>query len=145
VVGAAGDTAEETLSALSLYEGAEFAAFEFGDDGAQYRETLSCTRGVTHVRHRLSFTLFGNPADISRAVSQLAALAAEGVVAIVQTNSGEAIAAGYSKRLGVERALRLSQTTLSTGRTVADEASATVVLESEDHAASMTYTGSIQF
>lgn len=121
---------------LSLREGAGFAAYEFAEDTACYTEKWVAERGVSKVVHELSFVL---PCIDHSSGSRVAELSSgvSGVVAIIETEEGVRLLAGYSEGFGIERPLRFAGCSSLTGQSPADVPQRTVILRSEDTSAAM--------
>ena len=83
---------------------------------SSYDETAEVRNGIVRVEHRLTVAL---PADRAREVLDERTLrlwASAGTAAVVVTESGERIVAGWSESLGSEQPLRLTGVVMSTDR-----------------------------
>lgn len=130
--------AAESISAVSLAAGKEFALYHPREDEARYTETVTAD-GL--VAHELTLTLERMDGETRRAVEELLAASPGGMVAIVATNNGNALLAGWSERFGCEYPLRLHAVAGGTGRTLSDLSAETITLRSVDTAKALAYTG----
>lgn len=108
-----------------------FAGWSMREDGASYTEERKDDSGAPMIEHTLEMTLPGGP-ETRRAVAELSAASAGGLVAIVTTREGERLLAGYSRRFGTAYPLRLAAAVSAAGESPADIPSETIVLSSLD-------------
>lgn len=140
-VTAQGSTTEFT--AITFEEGCCFSKYEFREDEAVYKESVSVSNGARIVTHELSFLLDKMGSECSAAVSAIAEAADEGLIAIVQTTNGDTFLVGYSQEFGKERPLRLDSSDGTTGKQLSDGTSEVVTLSSTDVAKARIFAGDL--
>lgn len=133
----------EVCTAISLNQGVQFAKYEFKEGEAFYAEEMSIEGRVTRVRHEITFTIERPDSGSAQAVARLAKTSAEGMVAIITTNSNVCYLVGCSEKFGMEQPLRLSKASLTTGMTPSDDTKEVISLVSEDDSKAMVYTGNV--
>ena len=141
-VTAQGSTTEFT--AITFEEGCCFSKYEFREDEAVFKETVSVSNGARIVTHELSFLLDKMGSECSTAVSAIAEAADEGVIAIVQTMNGDTFLVGYSQEFEKERPLKLVSADGTTGKQLSDGTSEVVTLRSTDVAKAKVFAGDIE-
>lgn len=136
-----GSTTEFT--AITFEEGCCFSKYEFREDEAVYKESVSVSNGARIVTHELSFLLDKMGSESSVAVSAIAEAADEGLIAIVQTMNGDTFLVGYSQEFGKERPLRLASSDGTTGKQLSDGTSEVVTLTSTDVSKAKIFAGEL--
>ena len=136
-----GSTTEFT--AITFEEGCCFSKYEFREDEAVYKESVSVSNGARVVTHELSFLLDKMGSESSVAVSAIAEAADEGLIAIVQTMNGDTFLVGYSQEFGKERPLRLASSDVTTGKQLSDGTSEVVTLTSTDVSKAKIFAGEL--
>ncbi len=136
-----GSTTEFT--AITFEEGCCFSKYEFREDEAVYKESVSVSNGARVVTHELSFLLDKMGSESSVAVSAIAEAADEGLIAIVQTMNGDTFLVGYSQEFGKERPLRLASSDGTTGKQLSDGTSEVVTLTSTDVSKAKIFAGEL--
>ena len=136
-----GSTTEFT--AITFEEGCCFSKYEFREDEAVYKESVSVSNGARIVTHELSFLLDKMGSESSVAVSAIAEAADEGLIAIVQTMNGDTFLVGYSQEFGKERPLRLASSDGTTGKQLSDGTSEVVTLTSTDVSQAKIFAGEL--
>ncbi|MDR0511285.1 MAG: hypothetical protein LBH06_09365 [Rikenellaceae bacterium] len=131
-----------SFSAITLNDGYEFRSFELPEDQGLLSETATLRDGVFTVEHRLTIAVEGLGVQESMAISALAARC-EGIVALLETNSGERLLAGYSPELGTESALRLAEVNGASGAAPLDTPIRTLTLAVSDGALFRPFTGDV--
>lgn len=134
--------AQGVCTEIKLAEGKAFAGYEFKEGESVYTEEMSVRHGVAKVRHTITFAIERPASASAAAAARLAEASAEGMVAIVTTNSRVSFVVGYSEKFGKEQPLRLTTTALTTGRSTADDTTEILTLVSEDDRKAPVYTGS---
>ncbi len=137
------DSATDTFSSVKLAQGTNMAAYQFDEDGAEYREVHRRTNGSYSVEHHLSLSLGRFDGSSRRAVREIATASECGLVAFVTTIGGDRFMVGYSKELGAERPLRLSSGAGTTGSRPAEGTLREIELSSVD-VASAREVGSVE-
>lgn len=102
------------VSAVTLRERAEWFSFGFTEDSAEYTETASKKDGSLLYTHKLIFRFGSRSAEATDAAARIAIIARYGAIAILETEAGGAIVAGYSELLGLEQPLRVTKAECST-------------------------------
>lgn len=128
-------------SGITLKENAEFARYDFREDEAEYTEQIYTDKGVVRVKHTLEFAMERPDGQSAKAVNQLIGECPDGLAAIITTNSNISFLVGYSRKFGAEQPLRLSKSTMDTGRKPADFTAETITLVSEDDSKASVFTG----
>ena len=82
-------SAEKGYSAIRLDEDCYFSKYEFREDEAEYRETVSVVNGAQVVTHELIFTLDKMGNDSSPAITSIADAARNGLIALLTTPNGD--------------------------------------------------------
>ena len=136
-----GSTTEFT--AITFEEECCFSKYEFREDEAVYKESVSVSNGARVVTHELSFLLDKMGSESSVAVSAIAEAADEGLIAIVQTMNGDTFLVGYSQEFGKERPLRLASSDGTTGKQLSDGTSEVVTLTSTDVSKAKIFAGEL--
>ena len=131
------------FTSVTFEEGCCFSKYEFREDEAVYKETVSVSNGARIVTHELSFLLDKMGSECSAAVSAIAEAADEGLIAVVQTMNGDTFLVGYSQEFGKERPLRLVSADGTSGKQLSDGTSEVVTLRCTDVAKAKIYTGDI--
>lgn len=126
---------------VELRTGARFVEYAFREGEAEYTEEATVVAGVRRIRHTIEFSLERPDTETARALGELAEESADGMIAIVTTNSGISLLVGYSEKFGTEQPLRLASSKLTTGKMPADHNADNVVLASEDDSKAVAYTG----
>lgn len=93
VVSATYSELDKGFTELTLDEGASLSKFEFLEDGAEYRETIAAKDGAPTVAHELTFTLERMDADTAAAIEAIIEASRSGLIAVVVTINGDALAA----------------------------------------------------
>lgn len=135
------DPATDSYRSFSLAAGAEFAYYQFREEQAVYRETLSLRSGSPQVFHELLFALDGLDGNARRAIEQLTEASIDGMVAIVTTNSRESLVVGYSEEFLDECPLRLKDVAALSGAKTSDRSMQTISLYSLDIRKARSYSG----
>ena len=137
-----GSTTEFT--SITFEEGCCFSKYEFREDEAVYKESVSVSNGARVVSHELTFLLDKMGSECSTAVSAIAEAADDGLIAIVQTTNGDTFLVGYSIEFGKERPLRLASSDGTTGKQLSDGTSEVVTLISTDVAKAKVFAGELE-
>ncbi len=136
------DDASRSVAALTLREGEALVEVPFMEDSASFAEQASWEKGALLVVHELRFSADPVDAATARAVERLAeGSRTGGLIALVRTQAGECFLVGYSRRFGMEQALRLAESKAATGVRKADKPLRTFVLRSADDAPALPFTG----
>lgn len=133
--------ADATYTAITFSEGCCFSRYEFREDEAEYKETLSVSNGALVVAHELKFLLDKMGEACSQAISTLAEAAENGLVAIVLTTNGDSFIVGHSAEFGKERPLRFISATGTTGKQLSESTGEVITLRSQDVSKAKPYTG----
>lgn len=131
------------IISLSLMPGTKFAKYEFREDEAEYRETVTMDNGSLVVEHELRFLLEKMGSFTTGAVNEIIRTSYGGIVALVVTANNNGIIVGHSIEFEKERPLRLSSITGTTGLRLRDETGEIVTLRSEDVAKALDFEGNL--
>ena len=111
---------------ITLVNGQKFTKYEFREDEAEYKETISLSNHSPIVTHELTLnTTLG------------------GLVALVRTTNDEIFLVGYSLPFEKERPLRIASVTATTGKQLRDETTETITLRSIDTNMALPFVGDI--
>lgn len=122
----------ETYTGITVKPGKEFSTYEFKEGKACFAEELSVSAGVTRVWHEVTFTLERPESASAKAVMELAGTSADGIIAVVTTNSNVSFLVGYSARFAAEQPLRLTKALMTSGNRPAEDITETITLVSQD-------------
>lgn len=131
-------SAEKGYSAIRLDEDCYFSKYEFREDEAEYRETVSV------VTHELIFTLDKMGNDSSPAITSIADAARNGLIALLTTPNGDSFLVGYSVEFEKERPLRLVSANGTTGKQLAEGTNEVITLRSQDVSKAKPFFGDME-
>ena len=137
------DVAEVTY-ASRLDEDCYFSKYEFREDEAEYRETVSVVNGAQVVTHELIFTLDKMGNDSSPAITSIADAARNGLIALLTTPNGDSFLVGYSVEFEKERPLRLVSANGTTGKQLAEGTNEVITLRSQDVSKAKPFFGDME-
>lgn len=136
------DPSTHSWSAITLRPGCLFLTVPCGEQLSRFEEKAVREPGGTLVSHSLVLFLSGMDAAGARCADDLAQCPG-GVVAIVETLAGERLLAGYSRRMGTECALRLTEALSDTGTLRPDTPRRRIILQAFDGDHALPFTGSL--
>ncbi len=114
-------------------DAAAFARFQFSENSASLLEEAVWEDADLVVRHTLRFSIDPVDARSADAIGQIArASQAAGLVALIETNAGQTLLAGYSQRFGARYPLRLATAATDPGTEKSERQARTVTLCSTD-------------
>ena len=137
-------SAEKGYSAIRLDEDCYFSKYEFREDEAEYRETVSVVNGAQVVTHELIFTLDKMGNDSSPAITSIADAARNGLIALLTTPNGDSFLVGYSVEFEKERPLRLVSANGTTGKQLAEGTNEVITLRSQDVSKAKPFFGDME-
>ena len=137
-------SAEKGYSAIRLDEDCYFSKYEFREDEAEYRETVSVVNGAQVVTHELIFTLDKMGNDSSPAITSIADAARNGLIALLTTPNGDSFLVGYSVEFENERPLRLVSANGTTGKQLAEGTNEVITLRSQDVSKAKPFFGDME-
>lgn len=144
VLAVAFNSSTREATSITLAPGAAAASYDFREDSARFRETVSYSGCGPIVDHEVSFAFSGFDNVAIRSAAVLADISAgPGVVALVKTNCGDTFLVGYSVDFGSRRPLRLGSGGPDTGAKIEDNPQCLLVLNSKDTTFSRLYTGTV--
>ena len=117
---------------ITLVNGQKFTKYEFREDEAEYKETISLSNHSPIVTHELTFMLDKMGYEASASVESMLNTTLGGLVALVRTTNDEIFLVGYSLPFEKERPLRIASVTATTGKQLRDETTETITLRSID-------------
>lgn len=127
-----------------LVAGVTAAKYEFEEDTAFYRQTLTGVYPFEKVVHELSFRLPVFGSDAVSAIVELSEVGFGGFVAVVVTSAGDAFVAGWSTEFEEEAPLKLVSILTDSCADYADDSFCTVLFSSEDVSFSRPFTGKLK-
>lgn len=127
------------ITAVQLKEGCKFYPYEFREDEAEYRETVSFANGAYTVLHELKFLLEKMDTNSYISVRELISKCPAGIVAAVISANNDCFIAGYSPEFKAERPLRLTSAIGTTGKALKDATNEIITLQSTDVSKSYNY------
>ena len=136
-------SAEKGYSAIRLDEDCYFSKYEFREDEAEYKETISLSNHSPIVTHELTFMLDKMGYEASASVESMLSMTLGGLVALVRTTNDEIFRVGYSLLFEKERPLRIASVTATTGKQLRDETTETITLRSVDTNMALPFVGDI--
>lgn len=134
------DPVSDSFGSVVTVAGAKFAGYSFIEDEASFTERTLRIDGAVKVEHELAFRLPGAGDAARRPVVEMLD-ASEGLVAVVVTQAGDKLLAGYSHEFGAGRPLRMKRCSGSTGNRITETPGYDIVLYSEDTSLSRLFTG----
>lgn len=127
------------INNFNLKEGCKFATYDFREDEAEYRETVSFANGAYTVQHELKF-MTEKMSEISCSmIMELIEASSGGIVAAIVSPNNTCHIAGYSKEFLAGRPLRVASVVGTSGRSLKDGTGETVTLQSTDVSKAMTF------
>ena len=129
---------------ITLVNGQKFTKYEFREDEAEYRETVSVVNGAQVVTHELIFTLDKMGNDSSPAITSIADAARNGLIALLTTPNGDSFLVGYSVEFEKERPLRLVSANGTTGKQLAEGTNEVITLRSQDVSKAKPFFGDME-
>lgn len=94
---------------ITLVNGQKFTKYEFREDEAEYKETISLSNHSPIVTHELTFMLDKMGYEASASVESMLSMTLGGLVALVRTTNDEIFLVGYSLLFEKERPLRIAR------------------------------------
>lgn len=134
------DKMTDSYKELTLAAGVVPAFYEFEEDKAFYRQSVSGKYPLISVQHELSFEIAPVCGATLSAIEELLS-SDEGVVAVVTIASGESLLVGQSPELGLEAPLRISEVLADTLSEYGDDSMCRITLTSEDVSMSKRFAG----
>ena len=128
---------------ITLVNGQKFTKYEFREDEAEYKETISLSNHSPIVTHELTFMLDKMGYEASASVESMLNTTLGGLVALVRTTNDEIFLVGYSLPFEKERPLRIASVTATTGKQLRDETTDTITLRSIDTNMALPFVGDI--
>lgn len=135
------NSANTTIQSLTFSGTAKFSKYEFREDQAQYKETISMSGGSPVVEHEIRFQLERMGGDTTSVIDELVKGSLGGLVAFVETANGDSFIVGYSQEFGSERPLRLFSVVGTTGMSLREGTVETITMRSEDVSKAKPFTG----
>ena len=118
--GATLDADSDAYSAITLAAQSAFSKYEFLEDEAEFKEDTKRENGSVVITKSLVFKLPTMNAASRKAVQEIIDASYCGLVAVVITPNGDAFVVGYGEDVKLERPLRISQSTGTTGKKFSD-------------------------
>lgn len=128
------------ISSLQLKDGSKFATYDFREDEAEYRETVSFAHGAYTVQHELKFLLDKMDMNSYRAFKDLIENSSKGFVAAIVSPNDDCHIIGYSNEFKAERPLRVTSIVGTSGKNLKDGSSEIITLQSTDVSKAYTVT-----
>ncbi|MDD3108915.1 MAG: hypothetical protein PHV49_06900 [Alistipes sp.] len=132
LVSATYSSADQGYSEITLSEACYFAKYEFREDEAEYKESVSVNHDARVVTHELSFILDKMGNDAAQALTDLLNAHNSGIIALITTTNGDSFLVGYSPEFLKERPLRIDTVNGTTGKQLGDNTREIVTLKSQD-------------
>lgn len=120
-----------------------FYKFEFEQDTAEIRENVVRENGSTSATHELEFFVPKMSQANRDAIQEIIDQSTCGIIAIVEDANGTSWVLGYSENFTVDRPLKLSDDTATSGKLLTDLNGDTVTLASNDNEKMRTFTGTV--
>lgn len=139
--GATLDADSDAYSAITLAAQSAFSKYEFLDDEAEFKEDTKRENGSAVVTKSLVFKLPAMNAASRKAVQEIIDASNCGLVAVVITPNGDSFVVGYGEDVKLERPLRISQSTGTTGKKFGDASGDEVTLTCDHTEKSRLYSG----
>ncbi len=112
-------SSDDTISAVTLNTGVNFARFEFDEDECEFQENGSRENNVISFEQNLIFKMSSMNSQTREAVEEIAEASYCGLVALV-VMAGRAMLVGWDKDMGSERPLKMASSTGTTGKALSD-------------------------
>lgn len=139
--GATLDDESGAYTALTLAAKSAFSKYEFLEDEAEFKEDTKRENGSVVITKSLVFKLPTMNAASRKAVQEIIDASYCGLVAVVITPNGDAFVVGYGEDVKLERPLRISQSTGTTGKKLSDANGDEVTLTCDHTEKSRIYSG----
>ena len=139
--GATLDADSDAYSAITLAAQSAFSKYEFLEDEAEFKEDTKRENGSVVITKSLVFKLPTMNAASRKAVQEIIDASYCGLVAVVITPNGDAFVVGYGEDVKLERPLRISQSTGTTGKKFSDANGDEVTLTCDHTEKSRIYSG----
>lgn len=136
--------ADGGYSAITLDDACFFAKYEFREDEAEYKESVSIVNGARIVNHELTFLLDKMGNDTTKAITNILDVAQNGLIAIIRTMNGDSFLIGYSTEFLKERPLRVAAVNGTTGKLLAEGTNEIITLRCQDVAKAKPFTGELE-
>jgi len=130
-------------SAVVMSGGAVFFKFEFEQDTAEIRETVTLENGSTSAVHELEFFLAKLRTLVRDAIQEIIDASACGVIAIAKDANGKQWVLGFNETALKERPMRILSDTTASGKAFTDLNGSTVILQSLDGTKAREFTGTV--
>lgn len=137
------DAESEAYSAITMETGGIFVKYEFAEDEAEFKEELKYENGSVSVVKSIIFKIPNMNGTSRKAVSEIADASFCGMVSVVKTPNQEAFVVGYGEDVKLERPLRISQSSGTTGKKMGDARGEEVTLTCEHSEKSRLFTGDV--
>lgn len=132
-----------SYNAVTMVSSAVFYKYEFEQDTAEYKETVSRENYSTVVNHELEFYLTKMNTTQRDALQDLIDSSVCGMVAICQDANGNKWVAGYSEEQLLARPLKVQSMEGTTGKAFTDGNGSSVMLASSDTEKARVFTGTV--
>ena len=130
-------------SAVTMVVTKVFYKFEFEQDTAEVRESVSRENGSTSASHEVEF-FTPKMSQVNRdAIQQIIDQSNCGIVAIVEDANLNKWVVGYSETFTVDRGLKISSDEALSGKALTDLNGDTVIIASQDNEKMRTFTGTV--
>lgn len=138
------DEGNETYNAVTMVAESAFKKYEFLEDEAEFKEDVKRENGAVVVTKSIVFKLPTMNAASRKAVQEIIDASYCGLVGVVITPNNDAFIVGYGEDVKLERPLRISQSTGTTGKKFSDASGDEVTLTCDHTEKSRLYTGEVE-
>ena len=131
------------IHSIMLREGCNFEDIQFVEHSASFRQSTSGEYPHTSVIHELTFDIARNNPAACNCLQMISDFEADGFVAIIKLNSGDAFLAGWSKQFNADYPLVPSALLSISGSSPDDDPYCRITLRSKDTAFALPFTGNL--